>query len=102
MTITNSNPTEINPTNNNFPSMRPGCSLHTGRAALFLILFTVAACLNAADLEPGTLPKQWRTGGPNCLEMPRWQVHQYNEDFFIFRESGCTHYEKPFVRRESY
>jgi glyoxylase-like metal-dependent hydrolase (beta-lactamase superfamily II) len=29
--------------------------------------------------------------------MPKWQVHEYNADFFILRESGCTHYEKPFL-----
>jgi len=97
MTITNSNPAEINPTHNNSLSMRPLCSRHAGRAALFFILFRAAACLNAADVEPGTLPMQWRTGGPNCLEMPRWQVHEYNENFLIIRESGCTHYEKPFL-----
>jgi len=37
------------------------------------------------------------TGGPNCIEIPDWQVHQYNEDFFILRQSGCVDYEKPFL-----
>jgi hydroxyacylglutathione hydrolase len=66
---------------------------------------TVAAVLTAAQLpqpdggpfDPGTLPARWRTGGPNCIETPDWQVHEYNRDFFILRESGCTHYEKPFL-----
>jgi glyoxylase-like metal-dependent hydrolase (beta-lactamase superfamily II) len=31
------------------------------------------------------------------MEVPEWQVHQYNEDFFILRESGCTDPEKPFL-----
>jgi glyoxylase-like metal-dependent hydrolase (beta-lactamase superfamily II) len=48
-------------------------------------------------VEPGLLPKSWATGGPNCLELPDWQVHEYNADFFILRESGCSHYEKPFL-----
>ncbi len=48
-------------------------------------------------VEPGVLPKSWATGGPNCLELPDWQVHEYNTDFFILRESGCSHYEKPFL-----
>ncbi len=48
-------------------------------------------------IEPGTLPASWITGGPNCLEVPTWQVHQYNPTFFILRESGCTNYEKPFL-----
>ena len=31
------------------------------------------------------------------MEVPDWQIQQYNEDLFIFRESGCTDYEKPFL-----
>ena len=51
----------------------------------------------AAFVEPGVLPKTWMTGGPKCMEMPAWQVHEYNPNFFILRESGCIHYEKPFL-----
>jgi len=51
----------------------------------------------AAGLEPGALPAAWLTGGPNCVSAPDWQVHEYNDDFYILRESGCTHYEKPFL-----
>ena len=29
--------------------------------------------------------------------MPDWQVQEYNQDFYILRESGCIHYEKPFL-----
>jgi glyoxylase-like metal-dependent hydrolase (beta-lactamase superfamily II) len=29
--------------------------------------------------------------------VPDWQVHEYNQDFYILRESGCIHYEKPFL-----
>lgn len=49
------------------------------------------------DIETGVLPKSWITGGPNCLEVPDWQVHEYNATFYILRESGCTNYEKPFL-----
>jgi len=52
---------------------------------------------DGGGFEPGTLPLEWRTGGPNCMEAPDWQVHEYNPDFYILRESGCTHYEKPFL-----
>jgi glyoxylase-like metal-dependent hydrolase (beta-lactamase superfamily II) len=48
-------------------------------------------------LRLGVLPQKWITGGPRCTEIPDFQVHEYNEDFFILRESGCTHYEKPFL-----
>ena len=50
-----------------------------------------------AGLEPGTLPAHWITGGPDCTQVPKWQVHQYNPDLYIIRESGCTNYEKPFL-----
>jgi len=52
---------------------------------------------NGMGLQPGVLPGEWKTGGPDCLAVPEWQVHPYNEDFYILRESGCTHYEKPFL-----
>jgi glyoxylase-like metal-dependent hydrolase (beta-lactamase superfamily II) len=61
---------------------------------IFLFALTLAA---QPSFEPGTLPATWITGGPNCLEVPDWQVHQYNPTFFILRESGCTNYEKPFL-----
>lgn len=51
----------------------------------------------SAFIEPGVLLKRWMTGGPRCMEMPAWQVHEYNPNFFIIRESGCIHYEKPFM-----
>ena len=69
--------------------------------ALALLL---AASLGAQAPEPdgggveaGVLPAKWATGGPNCLELPAWQVHEYNPDFYILRQSGCVHYEKPFL-----
>ncbi|MEY2396104.1 MAG: hydroxyacylglutathione hydrolase [Acidobacteriaceae bacterium] len=61
---------------------------------LFLSFVLAASLLAQA---PGTLPSHWITGGPNCIEVPNWQIHQYNEDFYILRESGCTNYEKPFL-----
>src|SRR5580704_5713060 len=62
------------------------------------LLVCAAACAFAQPhLEIGALPSSWITGGPNCLEVPDWQVQQYNSTFLILRESGCTHYEKPFL-----
>ncbi|HUE05767.1 MAG TPA: hypothetical protein VMR62_39865 [Bryobacteraceae bacterium] len=52
---------------------------------------------NGGGVRPGTLPRRWLTGGPNCMEVPNWQVHEYNRDLYILRESGCTNYEKPFL-----
>jgi hydroxyacylglutathione hydrolase len=53
--------------------------------------------LGGGDIKRGTLPLTWNTGGPKCMEMPEWQVHEYNPDLYILRQSGCTDYEKPFV-----
>jgi hydroxyacylglutathione hydrolase len=52
---------------------------------------------DGAGIRSGTLPAAWNTGGPKCMEMPEWQVHEYNPDLYILRQSGCTDYEKPFV-----
>lgn len=52
---------------------------------------------DGAGLERGTLPAQWITGGPDCSTIPKWQVHAYNSNLYILRESGCTNYEKPFL-----
>ena len=52
---------------------------------------------DGAGVRPGKLPAKWITGGPDCAAVPDWQVHEYNEDFYILRESGCTNYEKPFL-----
>jgi hydroxyacylglutathione hydrolase len=62
-----------------------------------ILLFLAAVMCHAQNVETGTLPASWNTGGPNCLELPAWQVHEYNPSFYILRESGCTHYEKPFL-----
>jgi hydroxyacylglutathione hydrolase len=55
------------------------------------------AIAGGADLKSGTLPNRWLTGGPNCATVPDWQVHEYNQEFYILRESGCINYEKPFL-----
>jgi hydroxyacylglutathione hydrolase len=52
---------------------------------------------DGAGLEQGVLPARWITGGPDCSAVPKWQVHAYNPDLYILRESGCTNYEKPFL-----
>ena len=73
--------------------------MNTRNIALFLI-FAASALAEHSDragLKPGTLAEPWLSGGPNCLAIPDWQVHEYNEDFYILRESGCINAEKPFL-----
>jgi hydroxyacylglutathione hydrolase len=64
---------------------------------LLVLPLLAAAVLAQPSIEHGTLPSTWITGGPNCLEVPDWQVHEYNPAFYILRESGCINYEKPFL-----
>jgi glyoxylase-like metal-dependent hydrolase (beta-lactamase superfamily II) len=73
---------------------------------LTAVLGSVFCCLplcaqfpqpDGGGLRAGTLPLTWNTGGPKCMEMPEWQIHEYNPDLFILRQSGCTDYEKPFL-----
>jgi hydroxyacylglutathione hydrolase len=52
---------------------------------------------SGATVQVGTLPRQWAPAGPKCMEVPEWQVHEYNEDLYLLRQSGCTDYEKPFI-----
>jgi hydroxyacylglutathione hydrolase len=64
---------------------------------LALALFFLALNCAQTQVEPGALPATWMTGGPNCLELPDWQVHEYNPAFYVLRQSGCINYEKPFL-----
>ena len=66
-------------------------------AGVLSILVATTLLHSESAVEQGTLPSQWITGGPNCATVPDWQVHAYNENFYIIRESGCTDYEKPFL-----
>jgi hydroxyacylglutathione hydrolase len=52
---------------------------------------------DGGTIERGVLPARWLSEGPKCMEIPEWQVHEYNPNFFILRQSPCTDYEKPFV-----
>jgi len=52
---------------------------------------------DGAGVSAGILPKTWLLGGPKCVEIPEFQVHEYNEDTYILRQSGCSNYEKPFL-----
>jgi hydroxyacylglutathione hydrolase len=66
-------------------------------AKLLILACTTALFAAAPGVEQGVFPSTWITGGPNCMEVPEWQIHEYNPNLYILRESGCTHYEKPFL-----
>ena len=61
----------------------------------FITLFT--PYLFASTLETGTLPAQWASWEEDCENMPDHEIHPYNEDFYIIRQSGCLSFEKPFM-----
>jgi glyoxylase-like metal-dependent hydrolase (beta-lactamase superfamily II) len=46
---------------------------------------------------PGEFPQAWINGGVACGSEPSIQVHQFNDDTFILRQSLCTSFEAPFL-----
>lgn len=71
-------------------------------AATWLLLLPCAATPQSprpsgTAFREGVLPKSWSPGGPKCVNVPEFQIHKYNEDLYILRQSGCSHYEKPFL-----
>lgn len=69
-------------------------------AGLFAMLSTASAQApepDGAGVRQGTLPRSWPTSGPRCADKADFQVHAYNDDLYILRESGCSNYEKPFL-----
>jgi len=74
------------------------------RICTMFVFFVASSCALAqfpqpdvGDLERGVLPQHWMTGGPKCMEAPEWQVHEYNPNLYILRQSGCTDAEMPFL-----
>lgn len=76
-----------------------GCAPLALAAVLFLLGAASAQAPRAEALpfRPGVLPRSWPTGGPRCVGVPEFQVHRYNEDLYVLRQSGCSHFEKPFL-----
>jgi len=68
-------------------------------AIAWLALAPMVAASQDADpaLEGGTIPAHWLSESSNCAEMPDFEVHQYNPDLYILRQSPCANYEKPFL-----
>ena len=76
---------------------RAGSAIVIAATAVALVGGVVAAAAQDVAFRAGSLPRQWAVAGPDCAEQPDFQVHAYNSDFFIIRQSGCTHHEKPFL-----
>jgi glyoxylase-like metal-dependent hydrolase (beta-lactamase superfamily II) len=53
---------------------------------------------DGGGLERGTLPGSWAESPDGCAtRQSDLRLHEYNADFYILRQSGCTNYEKPFL-----
>lgn len=69
------------------------------------LLATAAAAIPATLWQPfqeescqdGVFPEHWISGGPDCGREPELQVHAFNDDLYILRQSLCSHYEAPFL-----
>jgi glyoxylase-like metal-dependent hydrolase (beta-lactamase superfamily II) len=52
-----------------------------------------------SQIVPGTMDVHWNEGSKDCIKNPPppLQVHRYNAQTFILRESLCATYEAPFI-----
>ena len=64
-------------------------------------LLTAFSILSPAhsQIVPGTMDVHWNDGSKDCIKNPQppLQVHRYNAQTFILRESLCATYEAPFI-----
>jgi hydroxyacylglutathione hydrolase len=49
------------------------------------------------SVRGGTLPGQWWAASRACVGRPDFQLHGYNSDLYILRQTACSHAEKPFL-----
>ena len=52
-----------------------------------------------SQIVPGTMDVHWNEGSKDCIKNPQppLQVHRYNAQTFILRQSLCATYEAPFI-----
>ena len=72
-----------------------------GRKLWLCVLLTVCSVVSPvhSQLVSGTMDVHWNQGSEDCVKNPQppIQVHQYNAQTFILRESLCATYEAPFI-----
>src|SRR4029450_13514024 len=65
------------------------------------VLLTLCSILSPAhsQLVSGTMKVHWNEGSEDCVKNPEppIQVHRYNAETFILRQSLCATYEAPFI-----
>ncbi|WDU63253.1 MBL fold metallo-hydrolase [Pseudomonas poae] len=74
-------------------------SLLKCRLALAGLLLVIAGASQAGPVfEAGSLPAKWFSAGPECATFrDDFQVHSYNANLYILRQSGCVSSDKPFL-----
>jgi hydroxyacylglutathione hydrolase len=65
--------------------------------AWLILASTASAQSDPKSLTPGTFPDSWETTPENCAQKPEFQIHAYNDDFYILRQSRCISIQKPFL-----
>src|SRR5947207_1103314 len=72
-------------------------SVHATLLTVAAILFTALPAL--AEPVPGSLPAQWNIGAEDCVASPQppLQVHTYEPQTFILRQSPCATFEANFI-----
>lgn len=53
--------------------------------------------MQTSQAQDGTLPSSWYAGGTDGTNRAEFQIHAYNDDFYILRQAAYTNYEKPFL-----
>ena len=71
--------------------------LHATLLTVAAILFTALPAL--AEPVPGSLPAHWNVGAEDCAASPQppLQVHAYEPQTFILRQSPCATFEANFI-----
>jgi glyoxylase-like metal-dependent hydrolase (beta-lactamase superfamily II) len=81
--------------------MRQAILVAAGMAAVLVSAWGAAGAQlpqpDGGTIERGTLPAHWYSQGAKCMEIPEWQVEEYNPNFYILRQSPCSDFEKPFI-----
>src|SRR5262245_65079729 len=71
------------------------------KAALLLTLaaMLLSALQARAEPVPGSLPAQWNIGAADCGASPQppLQIHNYEPQTFILRQSPCASFEANFI-----
>lgn len=71
-------------------------SLYSALLSLGIVLICLPA---GAEPVPGSMEVHWNEGAPDCSKTPQppLQVHRYNAQTYMLRESPCATFEAPFM-----